>query len=188
MSRRTEISIILNRGLYILVFQEKCWWSDKVWEPLLYCVYVWIISVLCQVLKIKDGAQSRRFYCKVCGENFEFSALLRQHERQHEKESSFHCSCCGQVSAKLFICVNKVFLQNASQNILAGGAPIHDWLGLIKLSFTIKFIWNVKCLFYAKDLWNTCNKNRIKPWCNIMVFYCSLWPLFRVAVNKNAEY
>lgn len=48
------------------------------------------------VLKIKDGAQSRRFYCKVCGENFEFSALLRQHERQHEKETSFHCSCCGQ--------------------------------------------------------------------------------------------
>ncbi|PNF25653.1 hypothetical protein B7P43_G00634 [Cryptotermes secundus] len=48
------------------------------------------------VLKIKDGAQSRRFYCKVCGENFEFSALLKQHERQHEKENSFHCSCCGQ--------------------------------------------------------------------------------------------
>jgi len=69
---------------------------------MLYCVYVSIISVLCQVLKIKDGAQSRRFYCKVCGENFEFSALLRQHERQHEKETSFHCSCCGQVSDKLF--------------------------------------------------------------------------------------
>lgn len=42
------------------------------------------------------GGQSRRFYCKVCGESFEFAALLRQHERQHEKENGFHCSCCGQ--------------------------------------------------------------------------------------------
>jgi hypothetical protein len=80
--------------------------------------------VLCQVLKIKDGAQSRRFYCKVCGENFEFSALLRQHERQHEKETSFHCSCCGQVSDKLFVCDNKCFLHTNGQNILAAGSQI----------------------------------------------------------------
>ena len=46
---------------------------------------------------MKEGAQTRRFYCKVCGEDFEFAALLKQHERQHEKENNFHCNCCGQV-------------------------------------------------------------------------------------------
>ncbi|KAJ9574270.1 hypothetical protein L9F63_026085, partial [Diploptera punctata] len=48
------------------------------------------------VLKMKEGAQSRRFYCKVCGKDFEFAALLKQHEREHEKENDFHCNCCGQ--------------------------------------------------------------------------------------------
>jgi len=85
--------------------------------------------VLCQVLKIKDGAQSRRFYCKVCGENFEFSALLRQHERQHEKETSFHCCCCGQVSDKSFICVNMFFYRMRARIYLQVGLQFMiDWI------------------------------------------------------------
>ncbi|XP_068087068.1 zinc finger protein 271 [Anabrus simplex] len=46
--------------------------------------------------RTKEGGQTRRFYCKVCGESFEFAALLKEHERKHEKETSFHCQCCKQ--------------------------------------------------------------------------------------------
>nr|CAD7402483.1 unnamed protein product [Timema cristinae] len=48
------------------------------------------------VLKLKETPQRRSYYCKVCGDTFKFSALLKKHEAQHDNETALQCKDCDQ--------------------------------------------------------------------------------------------
>lgn len=76
---------------------------------LLKHIYLCLLFVYFQALKMKEGAQNRRFYCKVCGESFEFSALLKHHEKIHEKENNFYCKYCKKVREREFLNINILF-------------------------------------------------------------------------------
>ncbi|GLH01051.1 Krueppel homolog 1 [Gryllus bimaculatus] len=53
-----------------------------------------------EALDTEPRPRPRRFYCAACGDAFEFAALLRQHERQHEG-GELPCGGCGRTYASV---------------------------------------------------------------------------------------